>query len=203
MEKPGHKMLPYVALMLMLAEVLLMLGSWLYSAANPTAGVHSLLSGEGLRWLLGRYADVLATPLLVWLVLLSMTYGVAARSGLFARRHQGYRARRALWMSAGLGVVCVGVVLLLTVVPHAVLLSATGRLWPSPFSASLVPVAAFVVTLCSSVYGLIAGRFDTMAEVFDSLLYGIRAGAPWLLFYVLLIQIHESLRYVLSINPYF
>ena len=199
----AKKLLPYVALMLFLIQVVLMVGSWLYSAAYPMSGVHSLLSSEGLRWFLGHFADSLAQPLLVWIVLLSLAYGVAVGSGLFTRSHVGYRARRALWLSALLGVVCVAVVLLLTVVPHAVLLSATGRLWPSPFSDSLVPVVAFAVTLCSGVYGLVAGRFATLAAFFDSLLQGIRAGAPFLLFYVLLIQIYESLKYILSANPYF
>jgi len=36
-----------------------------------------------------------------------------------------------------------------------------------------------------------------VTAVYDSLLSGIRSGAPWLLFYVLLAQFYESLRYVL------
>ena len=92
--------------------------------------------------------------------------------------------------------VYIGVLLLLTVIPHAVLLSATGHLWPSPFSRSIVSVVAFTVLSLSAFYGTIAGYFNTIADVYHAVLYGIREGAPLLLFYVLLMQIVESLHFV-------
>ena len=193
----------HVVLLLIGAQLVLMVCSWLYSAAYPAVGVQSLLSGEGLRWLMGRYAQTMARPLLVWTVLLSMAWGVATESGLFCRNHTGYRARRALWFSFFLGSLCVMVILLLSVVPHAVMRSVTGQLWPSPFSDSLVPMTAFIITLSSSVYGLIAGRFESLIDVLDSLVSGLRSGAPLLLLYVFFIQIYESLIYVLPINPNF
>ena len=68
------RLLPHIAMTLFGAQLLLMLGSWLYSAAQPMSGVRSLLSGEGLRWMFGHFADFLAKPQLVWLLLLSMGY---------------------------------------------------------------------------------------------------------------------------------
>ena len=90
----------------------------------------------------------------------------------------------------------VAVIVLLSAVPHAVLLSATGRLFPSPFSQSLVPVVAFSVTLLSAFYGMVSGNLETLPRVYDALLDGIRRAAPLLLFYILLMQIYESLCYV-------
>ena len=87
--------------------------------------------------------------------------------------------------------------LLLTAIPHAVLLSAVGGLWPSPFSASLVPVVAFSITLVSASYGLMSGRFDNISAVYDAVLQGIRQAAPLFLFYVLVVQIYESLCFML------
>ena len=124
------RFLPQIALTLVLAQLLLMLGSWLWSAALPLSGVRSMLSGEGIRWFLGHFAEIVASPVLVWLLLLAMAYGAVVRS----------RGVSVVFL-----VIYVGIVLLLTVVPHAVLLSASGLLWPSPFSASLVPLVAFGV----------------------------------------------------------
>lgn len=56
------RFLPYIALFLFLAEIVLILVSWLMSAALPTSGVRSMLSGEGLRWFMGHFGNILATP---------------------------------------------------------------------------------------------------------------------------------------------
>jgi aminobenzoyl-glutamate transport protein len=80
--------------------------------------------------------------------------------------------------------------------PHAVLRSATGDLWPSPFSYSIIPVLSFSLCLFSIVYGIIAGTFQSLSDVYHSLLYGIRWASPLLLFYILFIQFYESLMFV-------
>ena len=128
------RILPYIALALALAHLLLILTSWVWSAAMPLSGVRSMLSSEGIRWYLGHFAELMASPFLVWLLLGAMAYGAVVR----CRSLQGnsYRSSRARIISIVFLVVYVGVVLLLTVFPHAVLLSASGLLWPSPFSAS-------------------------------------------------------------------
>ena len=64
-------MLAMVALSLALAEVMLILVSWLLTAAVPEASMRSLLSSEGIRWFFGHFSDNLATPVLVWLLLVS------------------------------------------------------------------------------------------------------------------------------------
>ena len=145
---------------------------------------------------MGNFSQTLATPLLVWLLLCAMAWGCLVRSGLLLRP-VNYRERRAKVMASLLLAVIVGVMLLLIAIPHAVLLSAVGGLWPSPFSSSLVPVAAFSTVLVSAFYGLVSGRLESIAAVYDAVLHGIRRGAPLLLFYVLVTQIYESLRFIL------
>lgn len=191
-----RKYLPHIALALAVGQLLLLLVSWLLSAAFPASGIRSLLSSEGLRWFMGRFAYLMATPMLVWLLLGAMAFGCLWRSGLL-QRPSNYRERRALMLSLLLLALIVAVMLLLTIIPHAVLLSAVGGLWPSPFSSSLVPVLAFCITLVSACYGLVSGRFIGIADVYESLLHGIRQGAPLVLFYLLLMQIYESLKFVL------
>ena len=180
------RFLPHIALTLFILQLLLMLVSWLLSAAFPSSGLRSLLSSEGLRWLMGHFAEMIATPVLAWLLLCAMAWGCLARSGLLLRP-TNYRERRAQVMALLLLAVIVGVMLLLTAIPHAVLLSAVGGLWPSPFSSSLVPVVAFSITL----------RLDNISAVYDAVLQGIRQAAPLFLFYVLIVQIYESLRFML------
>lgn len=193
------KILPYIALLLALAEVVLLLLSWLLSAALPVSGVRSMLSSEGLRWLMGHYSRMLSTPMLSCLLLAVIAIGCFLRCGItniFQTSRVSYRARRALWMGVAVLLACVSVMLLLTVTPHAILLSATGDLFPSPFSASLIPACAFSVCAFSIVYGVIAGTFQSLRDVYDALLYGIRWAASVFLFYILIIQLYESLRFV-------
>jgi aminobenzoyl-glutamate transport protein len=93
-------------------------------------------------------------------------------------------------------VLYVGVVLLLTAIPHAVLLSSTGNLFPSPFSRSIMPMFCFGIILISVSFGLVSGRFQTLSDVLDALSYGCRMGAPLFIFDILVIQLYESLKFV-------
>ena len=82
------RVLPYIALFLFLAEIVLILVSWLMSAALPTSGVRSMLSGEGLRWFMGHFGNILATPQLSWLILGAIVTSVivAVLAGAFPAR---------------------------------------------------------------------------------------------------------------------
>lgn len=187
--------LPHIAFLLLAAQVLLMLVSWLLSAAIPASGVRSLLSSEGLRWFLGHFSDVLGTPVLLCLLLLLMAYGCLRGCGIL-RYRSSYRQNRALMITLFLSVVYVAVVVLLGMMPHAILLSATGTLWHSPFSAAIVPLLAFGITLLSAVYGYVAGSYRNMSDIYQSTINGIRNGAPFLLFYVLIGQLYYSLKFI-------
>ena len=179
----------------MLAQLLLMLVSWIWSAAVPASGVRSMLSSEGIRWFFGHFAEMLATPLLVWILLLAAAYGCVVSSGLL-RGQRAYRAQRARVVTMLFAVIYVGVVLLMTVVPHAVLLSADGTLWPSPFSSSLVPLVSFGIMAAALIYGTVSGSFLTLGHAVVSLVRGLQSAAPLLLLYILLAQLYYSLSFV-------
>ncbi len=190
-----RRYLPHIAFLLLAAQLLLMVVSWLLSAAFPTSSVRSLLSSEGLRWFLGHFSDVLGTPILLCLLLLLMAYGTLRDCGILQFKSL-YRQRRALIITSLLLMVYVAVIILLAMIPHAVLLSATGSLWSSPFSAAIVPMLAFGITLLGAVYGYVSGTYRNMADIYHSLIGGIRDGAPWLLFYVLVGQLYYSLQFI-------
>ena len=191
------KFLPHIAFTLFVAQLLLMLVSWLLSAAFPDSGIRSLLSGEGMRWFFGHFSHQLATPVLVCLVLILMAYGTFRHCGLLHYRST-YRERRALTMTLLLTVVAVMLLVLLAAIPHAVMLSVTGSLWPSPFSRALLPLLSFIVIALSAFYGIMAGHFANLSNVYDALLDGIRQGAALLLFYLLIVQLYLSVCYIIS-----
>ena len=191
-----NRILPYVALMLILAQLLLVLGSWILSAALPMSGIRSMLSGEGIRYFLGHFADLMATPLLVWLLLLAMAYGVGLHSGICHATHS-FRSSRARLIALLFAAAYLTVVLLMTVTPHAVLLSASGTLWPSPFSASLVPLTAFGLAMVAAVYGIVAGTITSLADIYESFVDGIRRAAVLLPICLLFVLIYESLCFII------
>ncbi len=190
-----RSLIPRLAAVLALAEVVLVLFSWIWSAAFPDGRVRSLLSSEGLRWFFGHFSEVLASPLLVDLLLLGLAYGCLHRCGVLTYGNT-YRERRALLMGVCLLACCAVALLLLTVLPHAVLLSATGHLFPSPFASSLLPVLAFAVVTASVLYGAVMEHFRSVSHVYEALLDGLRRIAPCLLFYLLLMQLYASVRFV-------
>jgi aminobenzoyl-glutamate transport protein len=181
--------------LLLIAEVVLILLSWILSAMRVD-GVRSLLSGEGIRWFFGNFTSMVASPWLVWLLLLMIALGCLQKSGLYCLPRHSYRDRMALRITIVFFALYVGVILLLTAVPHSVLLSSTGSLFPSPFSRSITPVLSFGIILISVSFGMVSGRFQNLADVLDALSFGCRKGAPLFIFYILLIQLYESLRFV-------
>jgi aminobenzoyl-glutamate transport protein len=190
----------YIALTLCVAEVILVLMSWLLSVSFADSSIRSLLSSEGLRWLFGYYVDMLLRPQLIWILLFSLSWGVYKGSGMgaiFSSAHRlQYRERIALWLVAFIIVLIVTVLLLLTVIPHAVLLSVTGELFPSPFSDSIVPVLAFSLLSASIVFGIVSGNFHHINNVYQSMKLGVNAFAPLFLFYVLITQLLASFIFV-------
>lgn len=185
----------------LIAEVALILLSWILSAAG-VEGVRSLLSGEGVRWFVGDFAQMVASPLLVWLILLMMAIGAYQRSGLpslwkeYRSRMMSYRDRTAFRVSLVLLVAYIVAILLITVVPHAVLLSVSGSLFPSPFSRSIIPIVAFGIALVSIAFGLVSGRMQSLPDVLEVLSYGIQRYAPLLVLYIFCIQLYQSLCFV-------
>ena len=205
----GKEGLGVVGLILLLSEVLLFILSWLLSATRME-GVRSLISSEGIRWFFGSWQTLFASPLLVWLILCLIAWGSLRKSGLirfftfspfhpftFSPSHPfTFRDRLALRVSLVFLVIYLGILALLTLTPHAILLSATGHLFPSAFSRSLVPVIAFGVCLVSITFGLVSGRLRSLADILDALSNGIARGASLIVIYLFAIQLFESIRFV-------
>lgn len=197
--KTDHVLAVAVAAMAV-AQVLLAVVSWGVCALLPDAGLSSLLDGAGLRWLMGRFVGTLSSPLLVWIVVCASAVGCAVDSGvsraLRSLPRSPFRERVAIVFVVATIVVYVGFIVAFVVAPHAVLLSASGRLFPSPFSAALVPLAAFGVVLCSLVYGVASGRYFNLTQMFRSLYVGIAKSAPLIVTYIFATLLYRSFFFV-------
>jgi aminobenzoyl-glutamate transport protein len=190
------KFYSYLIVSLASAELLLALVSWILSSTTALP-VRSLLSSEGIRWFLGNYSEIVYSPLLVWILLLSMLYGTIVECGIFTpsgnvRERMGRRA------SIAVGLLYIIGVSILIVAPHAILLSATGSLFPSPFSKALIPLIAFGGVLCAVIYGLTARSFCSLSDIVNAMLTGISKCAPLLLVYLLIMHCYESLFFVFA-----
>ena len=195
----------WLTLVLAALQILLILVSWIISSATQQTYVHSLLSSEGIRWFMGRFSENLATPVLVWMLVIAFAYGVFRTSGLAEAiadlihgKRPSYRQRFALTISTVLLVIILAVVFYLTCTSHAVLLSATGTLFPSSFSRALIPIAAFTVTVISIVYGLLSTHFLSWHQVFQGMTEGIRQTLPLWVVYVFAALLIQSLLYVFT-----
>ena len=194
------------AVICLLFQGILILASWLWTAARPESDVHSLLSSVGIRWFFDSFAGNEASVLLVWLILLSMAWGTFLQSGMAEAvrnivRRQPYKLGSqkllALELAAGLLVIELIVMLLLIFMPHAVLLSVTGNMFPGPFSASIIPAFSFMIVSSSVVYGMMGDNLHTLTEVCDCLCSCRKWIMPLLLFYVTARELWCSLCYVL------
>ena len=206
--------LGWTVLVLVTAQLALILLSWLITAAFPELPIRSLLSSEGVRWFFGSFTANQLTPLLAWFITAAMAVGACVRSrlwaafctkmsGLLHRRGgtdgpQGlhYRERIGLRLALAEFMVYVVIMLLLTVVPHAILLSVTGELFPSAFSSSLIPSLSFVLIVMSLSYGVASGTVDSVARMHRVLVGGLEAGVRIVPAYVIGVQLYMSLLYV-------
>ncbi len=195
------KVLVYGVPVMLALQVLLFLVSWLISAASPEPVVRSLLSSEGIRWFFASFIDNVATDPLIWIILGAMAYGAVVNSHILLSllskaSHRTYRQAFALRIVLVEWILFAAVIVLLSFVPHAALLSVTGQLFPSSFSHSLIPTFAFCVIVSATTYGLLAGVMRSVEDAFASLCKGIATAAPAIIFYVVAAELYFTTAYV-------
>ena len=194
-----HQRLGWLCLTVVIAETLLVILSWLLSAMR-VEGVRSLLSSEGIRWFFSSFNDLVASPVLVWLLLLMCALGCLQKSRVTSifrgTKAISFRDRLALYVAIAFLLIYGVIIILLTLMPHAILLSATGHLFPSAFSRSLVPIISFGICVFSVSFGLMAGVMRNLSDILQALSFGIAKGAPLLVFYLFAVQLVGCLRFV-------
>ena len=198
------KYIARLALMLGVFQLIAVLGSWIFKAVNSELPLRSLLSAEGIRWMVGSIGDNLAGRGLVWLLLGSMAFGSVKFCGILdvprKWKAMSFWDRFGLMVALAELLVIVVLTLLLTVLPHAVLLGVTGNLYPSSFSKSLFFIVCLSVCFISVSFGVVSSRLRSLEEVCDCLVAGIAYTLPLWLIYVLAIELYASLQFIFVLS---
>lgn len=201
-----EKIVYRLSLVLAGMQVAVILLSWLITAALPDLSKRSLLSSSGIRWFFGNFVSDLAQPVLVWMVLLTLAVSGIAKSGLWNalsrvahRQPITTQLRFSLSVTVLVALLEVVAVSLLIFLPHAILLSVTGKLFPSSFSSSFIPIIAFILVTSSLVFGMLSGRIRNVVDLGRCLCSGGQYLMPLLLLYVLAAQLVASIVYVFAV----
>lgn len=183
---------------LAVAELTLIIGSWIVNAMLPDSGVSSFLSSEGIRWFIGGFSSFVLSPYLSWIILIGMAYGVFSRSGLrnATYKSDSFQLRLGYQVAVVVFSVLVLALVLLAFLPHAILVNASGKLLHSSFSRGLVPAVCFIITVTSFVYGVCIQRFRTAHSVFSAMKNGITVVTPLFVLYIFFILFYRSLLFV-------
>ena len=207
--------LGYIVLVLLVAQLALILLSWLVTAAFPELPMRSVLSSEGIRWFFGSFVSNQLSPLLIYFIMAVMAVGACIRSRLYdalretlsntrsslttSSDHQHkvhYREKVGLRIALVEFIVYVIIMVLLTAIPHAILLSVTGQLFPSSFSSSFIPSLSLIIIIMSLTYGVASGTIDSVAKMHKVLVGGLEVGSRLVPTYVVGIQLYMSIKYV-------
>ena len=190
------------AFILIVLQTILIFGSWIVSAAIPDSQILPLIGAGGLRWFFSSFTEDMASPILVYIILITLTVNVFINSGmceLFSLKRK-MNMQKKFALNVVLVELCTFIVLivLLTAIPHAVLLSVTGELYPSSFTKGLIPMLCFIVTILSTSYGLVSGSLRGVYDIWNSITTGINFLPAVCFVYILLFQFVSSLSYVLG-----
>ena len=207
--------LGYIVLVLLVSQLALILLSWLVTAAFPELPMRSILSSEGIRWFFGSFVSNQLSPLLIYFIMAVMAVGACVRSRLYdalretlsntrsslttSSNHQHkvhYREKVGLRIALVEFIVYVIIMVLLTAIPHAILLSVTGQLFPSSFSSSFIPSLSLIIIIMSLTYGVASGTIDSVAKMHKVLVGGLEVGSRLVPTYVVGIQLYMSIKYV-------
>lgn len=168
---------------------LIVLLSWLASAMDLS--VISLLSGEGLRWLFTRCYQCVLHPATLYALHFVVALGALQYSGflssigdmLHPRRNRTVtmRAKRAFFYGCMVWAVYVTLWIVLLLGSGDTLLSVTGRLYPSPFSAGLPTIVMVGAILSSWAFAYVGGAIRKVRDGVVLFYCGIRIYAVWLM----------------------
>lgn len=186
-----------------LMTVALALFSWIGSIYG-LAEVQSLLSAEGVRWILSHaVAYFVEIPALGTVFVLMMGLGVVNRSGLSDTLKRAVRKdkklsrkeRRALGLSFVTFLSYVLIVFVALILPWNLLLSATGSWIHSPFSKGFVYLLSVGLGVSGMVYGYASDAFRSVGDIVEAMSCLISRYAAYFVVLFFTVQFFSSLAY--------
>lgn len=161
--RKGHSVASALLFVLLIAHLLLPPLAWLGSAAGFPLG--NLFSSEGVRWYYLHIQDCYRSPFMAVVFPVVLVFGAIERSGLSEiikdTISKGvlsltYRQRKACLMAGTFLLLYMAGMLLLLLGPHAILLSVTGHLYPSPFVSGILQTMSLGFVLTSLLYAVLS-----------------------------------------------
>lgn len=190
MKSNRSKLFICAVITLVAMQVLTVLLSWIVSAVWPSLAVESLLGNSGLRWLLSSYADNVSSPLLSWMLLLAVAYGMFRYNGfpqsLAFKNEDNPKvlfAKKIFFLEIFLGFLfCV----ILAFYPHSVVLGVSGHLFPGPFLTIVLFVMIMVVIFANISFMYLSENASDDKSAEKALIFGLQSVAPLIVIYLLL-----------------
>ena len=196
----------------------LVLGVALFSWIGSIYGIghiQSLLSAEGVRWLLGHVmSNYMQTPALGIVLVLMMGLGVGMQSGLSNALKRFFqpgtllsrKERRALMLTFGALAVYVLLVVVSILLPWNIAQGVTGVWLHSPLFKGFIYVLSLGLGLSGLVYGYASDTFLRFSDVFSAMSLLIARNASFFVMLFFLSQFFASLNYTridecLGISP--
>ena len=187
-----------------LLTVALSLFSWIGSIYGME-GVQSLLSAEGIRWVLGHVVEnYVNAPALGIVLILFIGSGIGIHAGLVdalrqlflqERRLLSRKERRSLILALIALLAYGGVVLLLTMLPWNFLQGITGSWLHSPLSKGFVYILSVGIGLSGMVYGYASDTFRGVSDVVNGMSCLIARKASYFVTLFFVVQFFSSLSY--------
>lgn len=170
--------MPHAITILSFTTLLVAFISWIGSIYGWP--VQSLLSPEGIRWLLRNVDENFYQAPFVSIFILLIGAGLSQASGLFGTLRQRIRCislhkplsrkqERALLLSLISVVAYLLLIGIATFSPLAILLGVTGTLDRSPFIEGLVPLISLAFCISGIVYGIASGQFRNDKDIIQGM----------------------------------
>ncbi|MBR5542202.1 MAG: AbgT family transporter [Bacteroides sp.] len=186
-----------------LLTLALVLFSWIGNIYG-LGEVQSLLSAEGIRWVLGHVVEnYVLSPILGIVLVLFMGLGIVLRSGLYdaVKRFVGRnkllsrKERRALTLAVSVLLLYLSILVVSMFLPWNLYWNITGGWSHSPFSKGLVYLLSIGMGLAGVVYGYVSDTFRCLSDVVEGMasLIAERSFSFVSLFFI--IQFFSSLEY--------
>ena len=166
-----------LSIVFFLLTLALALFSWIGSIYG-LGEVQSLLSAEGIRWVLGHVVEnYVQSPVLGIVLILFMGVGIVFRSGLydagkrFAGRNKllSRKERRALTLAVGVLLLYFAMLVMSMFLPWNLYWNITGGWLHSPFSKGLVYLLSIGMGLGGMVYGYVSDTFRCLSDVVEGM----------------------------------
>lgn len=159
----------------------------------------SMLSNEGVRWIVRHSIDNISAAPLVEVLLVLTLVGALRSSGLwYAWCHMAQleqRRRHALIVASVVMMMLLGIVLL-GIRPGGNLLSVTGRLAGGPFASGWLFLLMLIGVMSSVVYGKMCEVWHTVSDLYKGLSSAIASSASYFVTLVVASQLVAVIHYV-------